>query len=264
MNWNKNRIIGVAIVLSVAWTSMHVFAEEPQAKPTIDMPRKDRETIDQYLGKGVVGKAVPADVIGDPLEYVQSQQNATHAAHMTHGDLKGTIVDHEVKKETGPSGREQWRVSAGVSDVLVLSLNDRGELVFLSHAEPKKGLNGLYNPPPPLLVKGMKPGSTNTAEFDVKIVKMDNPNDVEHEGHLKLKLSYLGMFEITTPAGKFDAALIKSAYEGKIGPAKINDAQYRFFAKGVGVVGMVEHKDISAFLVYNDTLKVGKLLGKRK
>jgi len=181
---------------------------------------------------------------------------------MMSGDLKGKIVPHEIKKEPGPSGRDQWRVSAGVGDVLVFTLNDRGELVFLSHAEPAKGLNGIYNPPPPLLLKGMKPGSTTEMDFDVKIVKMDNPNDVEHEGKLKLLLTYLGMFEIKTPAGNFNAALIKSEYKGKIGPAKIDDSQYRFVVKGVGVVGMVEFKDISAFLVYNDTLKVGKLLGK--
>jgi len=262
MNKDKSRIIGVMMVSAALWASLRVVANEPGTKPTIDMPAKDRKTIEEHLGKGVVGKAVPADVIDDPLEYGQFKKDAVYPAHMTSGDLKGTIVRHEIKKEIGPSGREQWRVSAGVADVLVLSLNDRGELVFLSHAEPAKGLNGIYNPPPPLLVKGMKPGSTHEADFAVKIVKMDDPSKVEHEGKLKLKLSYLGTFEITTPAGKYNAALIRSAYLGKIGPAKIDDAQYRFFAKGVGVVAMVEYKDISAFLVYNDTLKVGKLLGK--
>lgn len=264
MRWNQNRIIGVVIVLSLAWVSNHVLAEEPGDKPTLDMSPEDRKTIDQHLGKGVVGKAVPAEVIKNPLDYVQVGQDATFEAHMTSGDLKGKIVDHKIKKLSSSSGRDEWQVDAGVADVLVFTLNEEGALVFLSHAEPAEGLNGLYSPPPPLLVKEMKPGSTHEMEFDVKIVKMDQPDKVEHEGRLRLKLSYVGMFEVNTPSGKHEAALIKSAYEGKIGPAKVNDAQYRFVAKGVGVVAMVEHKDISAFLVYNDTLKVGKLLGKRK
>lgn len=262
MNQNKSRIIGIILAATVVWASLRAFADEPGTKPTIDMPAKDRQTIDEYLGQGVVGKAVPADVIDDPLDYVQFKKDSTFPAHMMSGDLKGKVVPHEIKKEKGPSGRDQWRVSAGVDDVLVFGMNDRGELCFLSHAEPAKGLNGIYNPTPPLLVKGMKPGSTYETDFDVKIVKMDDANAVKHEGKLKLKLSYLGMFEIKTPSGNYNAALVKSEYLGKIGPAKIDDAQYRFFAKGVGAVAMVEFKDISAFMVYNETLKVGKLLGK--
>jgi hypothetical protein len=264
MNRDTIRIVAIVILSAMAGVSVRAVADEPKAKPTIDMPANDRKTIDEHLGKGVVGKAVPADVIDNPLDYVQFKKDATYPAHMTSGDLKGKVVPHEIKKEVGPSGREQWRASAGVSDVLVFSLNDRGELCFLEHAEPAKGLNGIYNPPPPLLVKGMKPGSTVETDFDVKIVKMDNPKDVEHEGKLKLKLSYLGMFEVKTPSGNYNAALIKSAYTGKIGPGKVDDAQYRFFAKGVGVVAMVEFKNISAFLVYNEKLKVGKLLGKHE
>ena len=58
MSWNKRRMIGAMIVLSVACTSMLVYADEQDSKPTFDMPAKDRKTLDKYLGKGVVGKAV--------------------------------------------------------------------------------------------------------------------------------------------------------------------------------------------------------------
>jgi hypothetical protein len=264
MNKNFHPVIQVMIVLAAVWSSTRVVADQPVARPTNDMPAKDRKTIDEHLGKGAVGKPVPADVIDDPMEYEQFKKDGIFRVQMTCGDQKGQFVPHSIKKETGPSGKEQWRATAGVADVLVFGQNDRGEMCFLEHAEPAKGLTGIYNPPPPLLVKGMKPGSTIDFNFDVKIVKLDNPKDVKHEGKLKLKLSYLGMFEIKTPSGNYNAALIKSEYIGKIGPAKVDDSQYRFFAKGVGVVGMVEFKDLSAFLVYNETLKVGKLLAKQK
>lgn len=260
----RSRVVGETFaVVALMLVGPTLAADAPASGPTIQIPPADRAVIEEHLGKGVVGKAVAAEVIESPMEWVQLQREGVYPAHITHGDEKGKIVGHEIKKEKGPGGREQWRMSAGAADILVFGLNQRGELVFLSHAEPAKKLNGIYNPPPPLLLKGMKPGTTTEMDFDVKIVKMDDPSDVEHEGKLKLKLSYLGMHEIRTPAGKFNAALIKSEYIGKIGPAKIDDSQYRFVAKDVGVVAMVEFKDISAFLVYNETLKVGKMLGKK-
>lgn len=110
----------------------------------------------------------------------------------------------------------------------------------------------------------MKPGSTHKVDFDVKIVRIDKPDSIKHEGKLSLKLGYLGTFELNTPNGKQAALLVKSAYEGKIGPAKVDDTQYRFFVKDVGIVAMVENKDISAFMVYKKHLKVGKLVIGRK
>jgi hypothetical protein len=260
MNWNKWQIIVGTVLLVVAWTSMHVLANDGDAKPTIDMPAKDRETLDHYLGRGVVGKAVPADVIGDPRDYVQLGEDATLIARVTSGDLTGQTLEHSITRVKQASGEPAWRVSIGHDDILVMAYGKGGDLVFLSHAEPRKKLDGLYSPPPPLLIKGMKPGSTHKADFAVKIVPMDNPNRVKHKGRLALELSYVGMFEVNTPSGKHKAALIRSAYKGKIGPASVDDMQYRFVVKDVGIIAMVEHKDISAFLLYNDHVKIGKLL----
>ena len=72
----------------------------------------------------------------------------------------------------------------------------------------------------------------------------------------------LGAYRITTPAGSYDAALIRWTYQGKVGPAKIDDTQYRFFAEGVGMVASVDKLDISALLVYQDHSKFGKLLAR--
>ena len=66
--------------------------------------------------------------------------------------------------------------------------------------------------------------------------------------------------QIKTPAGSYDAALIRWTYKGKVGPAKIEDSQYRFFAENVGMVASVDKPEISALLVYQDHTKFGKLL----
>ena len=65
---------------------------------------------------------------------------------------------------------------------------------------------------------------------------------------------------MTGPAGKFHASLLKWEYKGKIGPASVKDIQYRLFAKDVGPTAMIEKMDVSAFLIYQDHTKYGKVL----
>ena len=83
---------------------------------------------------------------------------------------------------------------------------------------------------------------------------------MSHNGTLDVTYSYLGAYKVTTPAGAYDAALIKWAYKGKVGPAKVQDTQYRFFAPKVGMVASVDHLDVSAFLLYQKQTKFGKVL----
>ena len=51
-------------------------------------------------------------------------------------------------------------------------------------------------------------------------------------------------------------------YKGKVGPADVDDTQYRFFAEDVGMVASVDKLDVSALLVYHDHSMTGKLLAK--
>ena len=82
----------------------------------------------------------------------------------------------------------------------------------------------------------------------------------EHSGNLELTYTYVGAYRITVPAGTFDASLFKWHYKGKVGPASIDDAIYRFFAPGVGPVARIELKHISAFIIYSDNEKRGTVL----
>ena len=259
MRFTRTRIICTVFAAVWAAASAHSIAGE-----IVDMPSEDRATIDGFLGKGVLGKAVPSEPLGDPMTYVPFDKDASYAVCITSGEQKGQIVDHTVKKIYRDSVGQTWEITAGDTDILNLTLNKDGHLVFLNHAEPDEGLDGHYSPPPPLLIKGMEPGSTEKFDFDISVRYLDKPEKVKHRGHLALNLSYLGTFEMNLPFGKHEAVLIKSAYKGKVGPAKLDDTQYRFFVKDVGIVAMVERKDISAFLVYHDKEKVGKLLIKEK
>ena len=62
----------------------------------------------------------------------------------------------------------------------------------------------------------------------------------------------------------YEAVLLKWQYNGKIGPAKVDDVQYRLLAEDVGTVAMVEKKNVSAMLVYNEHVNIGSVLVAKK
>ena len=234
----------------------HAAAQQGAAIP---LPDEDRKALDTYLGAGVVGKAVAGKPLTEPLKWAPLENSTAHY-QMTSGDQKGQLVDHKFSGlERDPSGAT-WKVEIGKTDLLYMRKTESGDVEFMSHPELDTGLNTAYQPPAPLLVKGMKPGETVKKHFDVKVYYLNEPDKIKHSGSLDLALTYVGAYEVTTPAGKFEAALIKSDYTGKVGPAKVDDVQYRLFVEGVGVVAMIEDKSVSAFLVYNDYTKIGKVL----
>lgn len=247
--------VAVALILGVPRG-----AGAQQGAP-IPLPDEDRKALEKYLGAGVVGKAVAAKPLTDPLKWVPLE-NTTWSYRMISGDQKGQIVDHKFSRlERDPSGAT-WKVEIGNTDILFMRKTDSNDVEFVSHPELDTGLVTAYQPPAPLLVHDMKPGQSRKKQFDVKVYYMNEPEKVKHSGSLELTLTYVGAYEVTTPAGKFEAALIKSDYKGKVGPAKVDDVQYRLFVEGVGVVAMIEDKSVSAYLLYKDYTKIGKVLEK--
>ena len=82
-----------------------------------------------------------------------------------------------------------------------------------------------------------------------------------HQGELQVTYEYLGAYRLTVPAGSFDTVVTKSTFSGKVGPAKIEDIQYRFFAEKVGLVATIENRQVSALLVYQSNKSIAKVLG---
>jgi len=111
-----------------------------------------------------------------------------------------------------------------------------------------------------LIVLGLKPGQSIRSKLKVEVFDLSNLKKVSHSGSLDVTYTYVGTYSVKVPSGTYDAALIRWDYAGEVGPATINDSQYRFLANGAGEVAMIQIRSISALLVYNDHTKCGKLL----
>lgn len=260
MNELKNRTRGARAVRFICAVAVFpVAGTGANAGEPIPLPKADKQTLDKYLGPDVVGKPVEGEPFDDPAIFVP-MENTTWRYRMTSGDHKGKVIDHKFSAvKDDPSGAN-WKAKIGNTDIIYLRKTDDGSVEFVSHPEFDTGLSSSNHPPAPLLKTGLKPGESHKTKFEVKVSYLDNPEKVKHSGHLELTLTYIGAYEVKTPAGTFKAALVKSDYTGKVGPASVEDFQYRLFAKGIGIVAMVEEKHVSAYLLYKDNTLIGKVL----
>lgn len=254
----KVRWMSVLFAGAAVWV-LGTTRDAASQQGAIPLPDEDQKVLDKYLGAGVVGKAVEGKPFTEPLRFVPLE-NSTWRYLMTSGDLKGQIVDHKFSRLERDESGATWRVDIGKTDIVYLHKTTSNGVEFTSYPELDAGLNTTYEPPVPLLVLDMKPGQAIKKQFKVMVYYLDEPNKLRHSGSLELTLTYVGAYEVTTPAGKFEATLLRSYYKGKVGPAKVEDVQYRLMVEGLGVVAMIEDRSVSACLLYRDYRKIGKVL----
>lgn len=258
------RIIAVVIVSSLALVApTGSVSKERTIGAQIQLPAKDRTILEQVLGKGVVGKAVVGTTISDPLKFFPLE-DGTWVYRVTSGKNKGKSVQHVLTRlKRDPSG-SSWREAWGPNVVLFFLKTRDGGVEVVSSQDLHQGVISRYSPREPMLLTKMKPGDTKHMKTDVKVYDLSHPDHLTHKGSMNITFTYLGAYQVKVPAGTFQALLFKWQYQGKVGPAKVQDIQYRFFAKDVGTVAMIEKTDVTAILVYQQHTKIGKVLIKKK
>ena len=86
----------------------------------------------------------------------------------------------------------------------------------------------------------------------------------QHRGRPQLKLDRLE-FPKAVPHGwyyrkQLRQILRREARRAEWGAGRGSTITYRFFVKDLGVVAMVERKDVSAYLMYKDHTRIGKVM----
>jgi hypothetical protein len=246
--------IDVVAALVAIWPLLLV----PGGARTADgLTADDQAMLTDLLGQGVIGAPVAGATLTPSFAALR---DGTWTYQIVGGPDQGQSEPHVVTRLQGDPSGANWRYAVGAKSVLLIKQTADGSLVFVSQEDLDQGVISRYAPPEPGLLTGMAPGDSKDFTIDVKVSDLSSPQDVAHEGSLDVTYSYIGAYQITTPAGSYDAALIKWAYNGKVGPASVEDTQYRFFADKVGMVASVDKLDVSAFLLYKKHTKFGKVL----
>lgn len=245
----------LAVLLGALVVTASDGARAADAGALKPLPADMRAAADTYL-PGIIGDPVPAFVIDPGLA---SLAEGTRSYRIVSGDDKGKVEAHRITPV--PEKPNQWRYQVGARTAVIEQ--GQGQLSIVSEEDEDQGVLTRYTPPLPLLVTGMNAGDEKSWTITVDVYDLDKPSKLKYEGTLDLKVTYVGAYKASVPAGTFDAAALRWHFKGKIGPATVEDTVARLVADKVGMVAAAEKKDIAAFLIYNDQSKIGKALEKR-
>lgn len=247
----------LACLVTSPFSSRIVHASDAREIPLPPEIAKDLE----LLGRGVVGKALPAPPITDIHEYANLGSGSWEYKIVAGGKDGEGVRSESYEKLPDKDGVEAWKRTIGTSLVEYMTIESNHD--FGKHLEDDLDVGYSSRFIPGVIWLGKtEAGITRTIESKIEAFKTENPDHVSFHGKLTAKLSYVGRYEVTTPAGTWPAILMLSEFDIKVGPAKVTDTAYVFFAKGIGKIAEVESTNVSALLVYHSKTKVAKLLTK--
>jgi hypothetical protein len=229
----------------------------PPAAAAAALTAAEQAMLTELLGEGVVGAPVAGKTLTAKFAPLK---DGTSTYRIVGGDKAGQSEQHVVKRlANDPSGADWSYTVEGTGNVAIDQAAD-ASLTFLSEEDLAQSVITRYRPAEPGLLVGLAPGDSRSSTIAVEVADLSSPDEVSHRGTLDVTYSYLGAYRVTTPAGTYDAALIKWTYQGKVGPADADDTQYRFFAEDAGMVASIDKLSVSALFVYHEHSKFGKVL----
>jgi hypothetical protein len=235
------------------------FAQSAEDDSLIPLEKQDRLAIEKYLGKGVVGQAIPAPTLIDTSRYLNLSAGIRNY-RLVSGPDTGNIEHHRPTLLKQDANKSAWRYDTEARFIFNILGKDDGDYVVTGVTDNDEGVFTQYSPAEPFILQGLAPGEERNMQVGMKIFKLSNLDKQIHTGTLNIGYRYVGAYKVTVPAGSFDAILIKWTFKGKIGPASLDDTQYRFFSADIGMIAAIEQMEVSAMLLYNKERKIAKVL----
>ena len=259
VSW-RNRIVLPALFTAIILMGFTFLAvcEDASAGAMVELNKSDRDAL-AVLGRGVVGKALPAWPIKDTARLIPLRKGKW-TYQITAGEREGKHQVMSISKTDRKDEQSLWDRSVDGDCTEFFSVKGDGAINLVSEIYLKHDAIIHYTPMLPVMFDGMKPGDKTQVETEIKIYDLHDPTHLKYKGRLKVIYAYLGVYEITVPAGKYEAVLIKSSYKGKVGPAHVVDGGYSFYARDVGMVASIERMHVTAFVFYDKRTKTPKVL----
>ena len=255
-----NRLQVFSVTILSCLTAGSGFLPSARADgPVLPLPAADQQVITAQLGAGVVGQALPSAPITDPTIYFPLAER-TSSYLVTSGPNAGNTQTLKVAKRQRPGGQMAWRAALSPSQAGFIRQTPEGDLMMPAVSDSDHDVIVVTTPANPFLLKGMKPGETRTFKQTVSVNYLDDPSRQDYSGSMTGTYTYVGTYQVTVPAGTYQAVLMRLKYEGKVGPAHTEDTAYYFFAPQVGTVAMITQEDVEAFWIIHLDTKMGKVL----
>ncbi len=214
----------------------------------------------EILGAGVVGDPTWASPLGD-FNRVARWESGEWRYQITTGTRRGHIERESLTPIAVTISGETWKRTVGHEYTLFLRRTLEGDLVVPTEIAHAHAALVSFEPPLSYLIPGLAPGERRVFGGTMDVYSSRNPAMKRYNGRIKATTEYAGVYQVTTPAGTFGAALIKTEYKIDIlAVVSVRDTLYTFYADGVGKVAEAEHRQISAIGLFSSHTRIGKVL----
>jgi hypothetical protein len=214
----------------------------------------------QVLGDGVIGAPESAPALRDPRR-IARWETGEWQYRITSGSRRGQTEVESLAPIKVTARGETWKRTIGQDSTLYLREVAGGGLVLPSQITHTHQALVYFEPPLSYLIAGLGPGESQTFDGRMDVYSANNPAIKWYTGRIRATTVYAGVYRVTTPAGVFRAALIKTEYQIDIlAVVSVRDTLYTFYAEGVGKVAEAEHRRIAAMGLFNSDTKIGKVL----
>lgn len=214
----------------------------------------------QVLGDGVIGAPESAPRLRDPVRIARWEAGEWRYRISSGARSGQTEVESLASIDVTARG-EIWKRTIGQDSTLYLREVVGGGLVLPSQITHTYQALVYFEPPLTYLIGGLAPGESRVFDGRMDVHHLNNPAIKWYTGRIRATTVYTGVYRVTTPAGVFRAALIKTEYQIDIfAVVSVRDTLYTFYADGVGKVAEAEHRRIAAVGLFSSDTKIGKLL----
>jgi hypothetical protein len=248
----------LATLLVVPLSLVVALAASAQTGKVVPLPPDVAKDLELF-GEGVVGKPVPAPKLEDLNDYYLKTLGGTWNYKIVSGKDEGKIREEVIEPIAKKGGNPAWRQDIGGQFAQYMQLLSDGSFGKYGEDDLSVGYGAHFHPGV-VLPPGGEPGQSYTYTSKVLAYKLGDVNDISYTGEMKTTGTYVGAYQVTTPAGTWPAVLIRAEFDVEIGPAKVKDTTYSFFVKDVGKVAEIEGLRVSALFVYHSDDKTAKVL----
>ena len=214
----------------------------------------------KVLGDGVIGGPASAPTMRDPVRLAR-WETGEWRYRITSGARRGQTEVESLALISATARGETWKRTIGQDSTLYLREVVGGGLVLPSQITHTHQALVYFEPPLSYLIAGLSQGESRVFEGRMDVYSANNPLIKWYTGRIRATTVYAGVYHVTTPAGAFRAALIRTDYQIDIlGVVSVQDTLYTFYAEEIGKVAEAEHRRIAAMGLFNTDTKTGKVL----
>jgi hypothetical protein len=250
--------LAVALVVSAGSPRTSLGAEDTSATVLLG-------ELNEILGEGVVeptqaGALDASRPLGDPLIRARWEPGEW-TYRITSGARRGTTISETLAPIDTTGNGKTWRRTIGEEYTLYVSQAADGSLVVPSEIAHAHKALVRFDPPLAYLMAELEPGATRVFDGRMEVYRARHPDSKLYSGRIRATTALAGSYRVKTPAGTFDATLVRTDYKIDIfALVSVTDTLYTFYAEGIGKVAEAGRQRMSAMGLLDTNTQIGKVL----